>query len=84
VQRQRERARGDDGAELPVSWVTTGAWRTRNQTVTSRITLTNIAASPAPTSTRASTAKGKDVTTAKASWPRLIRANPPSSSNREP
>ena len=32
----------------PVSWVTKGACRTRNQTDTSRITLTKTIASPAP------------------------------------
>ena len=60
----------------PVSWVTIGAWRTRNQTATRRMTLTKIIASPAPTTARDSTAPVEDVLNAKASWPAVISASP--------
>ena len=68
----------------PVSWVTIGACRTRNQIVTSRITLTNTIASPAPTTARAATAPPKEVEKAKASWPAVISTSPASSMAREP
>ena len=67
-----------------MSWVTSGACRTRNHTVTSRITLTKIVASPAPSSARASTASGNDVAKANASCPMVIRARPLSSRTRDP
>ncbi len=49
----------------PVSWVTIGACRTRNQSVTSRITLTKTIASPAPSTARAATAAENDSANAK-------------------
>ena len=68
----------------PVSWVTSGAWRTRNQADTSRITLTKIIASPAPTTARAPTATGNEVANANTSWAAVINTSPVSSSARDP
>ncbi len=68
----------------PVIWVTTGAWRTRNHSATSRITLTKIVASPAPSTALASTATGNDVAYANISCPSDISASPASSSTRDP
>ena len=68
----------------PVSWVTIGACRTRNQTLTIRITLTKIIASPAPRTARAATAPPKDVLNAKTSCPAVISTSPTSSMAREP
>ena len=70
--------------DRPVSWVTIGPWRTRNHTVTRRITLTKTIASPAPTTARAATAAGKDSTKAKPSWPAVISTRPVMSIAREP
>ena len=67
-----------------MSWVTIGAWRTRNHTVTRRITLTKTIASPAPSTARAATAPPKDVVNAKNSCPAVINARPDSSIARDP
>ena len=60
----------------PVSWVMSGLCRVPNHRAATRITLTKIIASPAPTSTRARTPSSKVPTTEKSSWPPVIRASP--------
>ncbi len=67
-----------------MSCVTIGACRTRNHTVTIRMTLTKTSASPAPSTARATTAIGNVVANAKASCPAVISTSPPMSSRREP
>ena len=52
--------------------------------MTSRITLTKIIASPAPSSARAATATGNEVAKANISCPPVIITSPTSSSRREP
>ncbi len=68
----------------PVSCVTIGAWRTRNHTVTSRITLTKTIASPAPSTARDATAAANDSEKAKPSCPTVISDSPQISIAREP
>ena len=61
-----------------------GLCRSPNHSATTRMTLTKIIASPAPTSIRASTPSSNVPTTANSSWPPVIRASPVRMSSLEP
>ena len=68
----------------PVSWTISGLRRGENQTMTSRITLMKVIASPQPTSTRPPTASARFAETAKRSWPQAMTPAPISSIRLEP
>ncbi len=69
---------------MPVSCDISGIRRAGNHAETSRSTLMNVIASPAPTSTLASNAVEKSVERASASWPAAMVSAPATSSRREP
>lgn len=69
---------------MPVSWVTSGARRAGNQAGTSRSTLMNVSASPAPTRTRASSPSGTVDAVASSTWPPAISRPPATISRRDP
>ena len=69
---------------MPVTCVITGTWRGANHAGTRRMTLMNVIASPAPTSTRATTAQPASSASASRSWPAAMTTPPVTSSSREP
>ena len=68
----------------PVIWVISGAWRTRNHTAMSRITLTKTIASPAPSTARAPPPPGSWSRTRTRAGPRSSARDRSSSSLRDP
>jgi len=68
----------------PVSWVMTGARRGGNQAFTTRSTLMNVNASPAPTSARARKAAGSADASASVSCPAAMISPPTRISRRAP
>ncbi len=69
---------------MPVSWVTRGTRRAGNQALTSRSTLTNVIASPAPTSTRARMARLSWWDSASMTCPVAMTSAPVAMSRRGP
>jgi len=67
-----------------VSWVTSGARPAGNHSETSRSTLMNVIASPAPTSTRAASPAGTLPAWASSSSPAAISSAPATIIRREP
>ena len=68
----------------PVSWAITGLRLAGNHEATSRSTQMNVMASPAPTSTRATTAPPTLVEKASSTWPAAITTPPVTISSRGP
>ena len=87
-ERERERRGGDDRAHLADLAGELGDQRRladqEPRPTTSRITLTKIIASPAPSTARAPTATGNDVANANTSCPAVISTSPVRSIARDP